>query len=407
VAPFSIDAREGRARSAVLRTPHGDILTPAFIPVGTRATVKAVLPGALADLGAQAVLGNAYHLYLQPGDELVKQAGGLGSFMAWSGPTFTDSGGFQVLSLGAGFKKTLSMDPDAAPVDDVIAPGKERLAKVDEDGVTFRSHVDGSTHRFTPEVSIGIQHRLGADIIFAFDELTTLMNTLEYQRASVERTHRWAERSLATHLRLSRMTPDAPRQLLFGVVQGAQHQDLRCHAASGLAAMTVDGTGFDGFGIGGAIDKERLGDIVDWVVDELPEDKPRHLLGIGEPEDLFAGVEHGCDTFDCVQPTRVARTGRVYTATGRRSLAAATARREFRPIEDDCDCPACASYTVAYLHHLLRTKEYLGATLLSLHNLRFYVRLVDRMRSAIQAGDFAAFKDDFLGDYRTGSPPTQ
>jgi queuine tRNA-ribosyltransferase len=403
---FSIDAREGRARSAVLTTEHGDIQTPAFIPVGTRATVKAVLPADLAGIGAQAVLGNAYHLYLQPGDELVQQAGGLGAFMAWPGPTFTDSGGFQVLSLGAGFKKTLSMDPDAAPVDDVIAPGKERLAKVDDDGVTFRSHVDGSTHRFTPEVSIGIQHRLGADIIFAFDELTTLMNTFEYQQASVERTHRWAERSLAEHVRLSE-ADNTPRQLLFGVVQGAQHESLRRRAASGLAALTVGGTGFDGFGIGGAIEKERLGEIVDWVVDELPEDKPRHLLGIGEPEDLFVGVEHGCDTFDCVQPTRVARTGRVYTATGRRNLTVAAARREFRPIEDDCDCPTCASHTVAYLHHLLRTNEYLGATLLSLHNLRFYLRLVDQMRSAIASGDFAAFKADFLSRYAAGGASSQ
>jgi queuine tRNA-ribosyltransferase len=390
---FSIEARDGRARAATLSTPHGTIATPAFIPVGTRATVKAVLPRDLQGIGAQAVLGNAYHLYLQPGDELVAEAGGLGSFMAWPGPTFTDSGGFQVLSLGAGFKKTLSMDPEAATVDDVIAPGKDRLATVDEDGVTFRSHLDGSTHRFTPEVSIGIQHRLGADIIFAFDELTTLMNSVEYQRESVERTHRWAERSLAEHRRLG------GDQLLYGVIQGAQHEDLRRQAASGLADMTVDGAGFDGFGLGGAIEKERLSEIVGWVVDELPEDKPRHLLGIGEPEDLVAGVEQGCDTFDCVQPTRVARTGRVYTADGRRNLTVAAAKREFSPIEDDCDCPTCASHSVAYLHHLLRTKEYLGATLLSLHNLRFYIRLVDRMRAAITNGDFAAFKEDFLGRY--------
>jgi queuine tRNA-ribosyltransferase len=329
---------------------------------------------------------------------LVEEAGGLAEFMAWPGPTFTDSGGFQVLSLGAGFRKTLSMDPAAATADDVIAPGKQRLAKVDEDGVTFRSHLDGSTHRFTPEVSIGIQHRLGADVIFAFDELTTLMNSFEYQQASVERTHRWAERSLAEHVRLSQ-ADDKPRQLLLGVVQGAQHEDLRRRASAGLASMTVDGAAFDGFGIGGAIEKERLGEIISWVVDELPDDKPRHLLGIGEPEDLFAGVEHGCDTFDCVQPTRVARTGRVYTSAGRRNLAVAAAKREFTPIEDDCDCPTCASHTVAYLHHLLRTNEYLGATLLSLHNLRFYIRLVDRMRAAIQDGDFSAFRDDFLGRY--------
>ena len=403
---FTIEARDGRARAATLSTPHGTIATPAFIPVGTRATVKAVTPDALPRIGAQAVLANAYHLYLQPGDELVAEAGGLGSFMAWPGPTFTDSGGFQVLSLGAGFKKTLSMDPDAITADDVIAPGKDRLAKVDEDGVTFRSHLDGSTHRFTPEVSIGIQHRLGADIIFAFDELTTLMNSFEYQRASVERTHRWAERSLAEHVRLSRAAA-APRQLLYGVVQGAQHEELRRRAAAGLAGLNVDGAAFDGFGIGGAIEKERLSDIVGWVVDELPEDKPRHLLGIGEPEDLFAGVEQGCDTFDCVQPTRVARTGRVYTATGRRNLTVAAAKREFTPIEDGCDCPACASHTVAYLHHLLKTKEYLGATLVSLHNLCFYIRLVDQMRAAIEAGDFSAYKEDFLGRYAAGASASQ
>jgi queuine tRNA-ribosyltransferase len=403
---FAIGAREGRARAGVLSTPHGDIQTPAFIPVATRATVKALPPDAVRAVGAQAVLGNAYHLYLQPGDDVVAEAGGLASFMAWPGPTFTDSGGFQVLSLGAGFKKTLSMDPGATSVDDVIAPGKERLAKVDEDGVTFRSHLDGSTHRFTPEVSIGIQHQLGADIIFAFDELTTLMNSFEYQQASVERTHRWAERSLAEHVRLSRAGA-APRQLLFGVVQGAQHEDLRRRAAAGLAMLHVDGDAFDGFGIGGAMEKERLSEIIGWVADELPEDKPRHLLGIGEPEDLFVGVEQGCDTFDCVQPTRVARTGRVYTATGRRNLSVAAARREFAPIEDDCDCPTCASHSVAYLHHLLRTKEYLGATLLSLHNLRFYLRLVDQMRAAITAGDFQAFKEDFLGRYLASSPPTQ
>lgn len=396
---FRIEAQDGKARAAVLSTPHGDIQTPAFVPVGTRATVKAVTPQALRSVGAQAVLGNAYHLYLQPGDEIVEESGGLAAFMAWDGPTFTDSGGFQVLSLGAGFKKTLSMDAADVTVDDVIAPGKERLAKVDDDGVTFRSHVDGSQHRFTPEVSIGIQHRLGADVIFAFDELTTLLNSRGYQQESVERTHRWAERSLAEHVRLS---GSGPRQLLFGVVQGAQHEDLRRQAAVGLARMD-----FDGFGIGGAIDKERLGTIVDWVTDELPAEKPRHLLGIGEPEDLFVGVEHGCDTFDCVQPTRVARTGRVYTKRGRRNLTSANNRRDFSPIEDDCDCPTCASHTVAYLHHLLRTNEYLGATLATLHNLRFYIRLVDQMREAIAAGDFAAFRDEFLGHYSTGTPPAQ
>jgi queuine tRNA-ribosyltransferase len=391
---FTVEARDGRARAAVITTPRGPIQTPAFIPVGTRATVKAVPPAHLRDIGAQAVLGNAYHLYLQPGDDIVDAGGGLANFMGWHGPTFTDSGGFQVLSLGAGFKKTLAMDAAEVTADDVIAPGKERLAKIDDDGVTFRSHLNGSEHRFTPEVSIGIQHRIGADIIFAFDELTTLMNSRTYQENSVARTHRWAERSLAEHQRLRSAHPDRPRQLLYGVVQGAQHEDLRRQAASGLAGLD-----FDGFGVGGAIEKERLGEIVGWVVDELPDEKPRHLLGIGEPEDLFAGVANGCDTFDCVQPTRVARTGRVYTANGRRNLTVAAARREFGPIEEDCDCPTCANHSVAYLHHLLRTKEYLGATLMSLHNLRFYVRLVAQMRETLISGEFDAFRTDFLGRY--------
>lgn len=396
---FTIGATAGRARAGTITTPHGDLQTPAFIPVGTRATVKSVTPAQLRSIGAQAVLGNAYHLYLQPGPDVVSDGGGLAAFMAWHGPTFTDSGGFQVLSLGAGFKKTLSMDVTDVTVDDVIAPGKERLAKVDEDGVTFRSHLDGSEHRFTPELSIGIQHELGADIIFAFDELTTLMNSREYQVESVERTRRWAERSLAEHERLG------GDQLLYGVVQGAQHEDLRRAAARGLADLTSNGRPFDGFGIGGAIEKERLGEIVGWVVDELPDDKPRHLLGIGEPEDLFAGVAGGCDTFDCVQPSRVARTGRVYTASGRRNLTIAAAKREFGPIDGDCDCPVCATHTVAYLHHLMRTNEYLGGTLATIHNLRFYVRLVDRMRISIIAGEFDEFRAEFLGRYRSPTSP--
>lgn len=396
---FTIGATAACARAGTISTPHGDVQTPAFIPVGTRATVKSVTPEQLRSIGAQAVLGNAYHLYLQPGPDVVSDGGGLAAFMAWHGPTFTDSGGFQVLSLGAGFKKTLSMDVTDVTVDDVIAPGKERLAKVDEDGVTFRSHLDGSEHRFTPELSIGIQHELGADIIFAFDELTTLMNSREYQVESVERTRRWAERSLAEHERLG------GDQLLYGVVQGAQHEDLRRAAARGLADLTSNGSAFDGFGIGGAIEKERLGEIVGWVVDELPHDKPRHLLGIGEPEDLFAGVAGGCDTFDCVQPSRVARTGRVYTSSGRRNLTVAAAKREFGPIDGDCDCAVCATHTVAYLHHLMRTNEYLGGTLATIHNLRFYVRLVDRMRISIIAGEFDEFRAEFLGRYRSPSSP--
>ena len=375
-------------RTGVLSTPHGDIRTPAFIPVGTKATVKAVLPEAMRELGAQALLANAYHLYLQPGADIVEEAGGLGRFMNWPGPTFTDSGGFQVLSLGAGFKKTLAMDATGVTSDDVIAPGKDRLAVVDDEGVTFRSHLDGSTHRFTPEVSMQIQHQLGADVIFAFDELTTLMNSREYQEKSVARTQAWAERCIAEHRRLG------STQLLFGVVQGAQHEDLRRQAARGVTDL-----GFDGYGIGGAIEKENLDQIIGWVVEELPEDRPRHLLGIGEPDDLFMAVERGCDTFDCVQPSRVARGSRVYTARGRNNLLVAASRRRFEPIEDGCDCYTCQHYTVAYLHHLFKAKEYLGATLATIHNERFVVRLVDDMRDAIDAGDFAAMKTEFLGGY--------
>ena len=375
-------------RTGVLSTPHGDIRTPAFIPVGTKATVKAVLPEAMCELGAQALLANAYHLYLQPGADIVEEAGGLGRFMNWPGPTFTDSGGFQVLSLGAGFKKTLAMDATGVTSDDVIAPGKDRLAVVDDEGVTFRSHLDGSTHRFTPEVSMQIQHQLGADVIFAFDELTTLMNTREYQEKSVARTQAWAERCVAEHRRLG------STQLLFGVVQGAQHEDLRRRSARDLVTLDLDG-----YGIGGAIEKENLDQIIGWVVEELPEDRPRHLLGIGEPGDLFMAVEQGCDTFDCVQPSRVARGSRVYTARGRQNLLVAASRRRFEPIENGCDCYTCGHYTVAYLHHLFKANEYVAATLATIHNERFIVRLVDDMRDAIEAGEFAAMKTEFLGGY--------
>jgi queuine tRNA-ribosyltransferase len=386
-------------RSGTIGTPHGENRTPAFIPVGTRATVKSVLPETMAELGAQAVLANAYHLYLQPGADIVDEAGGLGTFMNWPGPTFTDSGGFQVLSLGAGFKKTLSMDSTGVEADDVIAPGKDRLAKVDDDGVTFKSHVDGTMHRFTPEVSMQIQHQLGADIMFAFDELTTLMNSRDYQVESLARTQAWAERCLVEHRRLTVERAGKPAQALFGVVQGAQHEDLRRQAARGLVSLDADGTGFDGFGVGGAIEKERLGEIVRWVNEELPEDRPRHLLGIGEPDDLFIAVENGCDTFDCVAPSRVARSGRVYTRTGHFNVTAAASRRDFGPIDVECDCYTCAHYSRAYLHHMFKTREMLGATLSTIHNERFIVRIVDDMRAAIEDGTFADLKADVLARF--------
>jgi queuine tRNA-ribosyltransferase len=386
-------------RSGEISTPHGVIQTPAFIPVGTKATVKSVLPESMKDLGAQALLANAYHLYLQPGPELVDEAGGLGSFMNWPGPTFTDSGGFQVLSLGVGFKKVIAMDTQTFRSDEVIADNKERLAHVDDDGVTFKSHLDGSIHRFTPEVSMQVQHQLGADIIFAFDECTTLHNTRSYQERSVERTRLWAKRCLVEHGKLTASRSHRPYQALFGVLQGAQYEDLRRTAAKDLAALNEDGITFDGFGLGGALDKEKLGTIVGWLCEELPRDKPRHLLGIGEPDDLFVGVENGADTFDCVAPSRQARTSAVMTLDGRVNLTNNKYQRQFSPIDDKCDCYTCANYTAAYVSHLFRSKEMSAATLATIHNERFIVRLVDQMRASIDNGDFFDFKKEFLGRF--------
>lgn len=390
-------------RTGVIRTPHGQIKTPAFIAVGTKATVKAVLPEMLQQLGAQAVLANAYHLYLQPGADIVDEAGGLGEFMNWPGPTFTDSGGFQVMSLGVGFKKILAMDADTVRSDDVIAEGKTRMATVDEDGVTFRSHLNGSTHRFTPEVSMGIQHQLGADIIFAFDELTTLLNTRAYQEASVERTRRWAQRCLIEHERLTRQRVNKPYQALFGVVQGAQYEDLRRAAVRGLLALDDETMGFDGFGIGGAMEKSELGTIVQWVSEELPAHKPRHLLGISEPDDLFAAIAAGADTFDCVSPSRVARNASIYSKDGRYNVKGARYQRDFRPLDPECDCYTCANYTRAYLRHLFKAKEILASVLATIHNERFTIRLVDDIRASIESGTFFALREEVLGRYYASS----
>ncbi len=393
------DLTDGLGRAGVISTPHGRIQTPAFIAVGTKATVKAVLPEAIAGVGAQAVLANAYHLFLQPGADIVEEGGGLGKFMNWPGPTFTDSGGFQVMSLGVGFKKVLAMDAGGLADDQVIADGKTRMAHVDDDGVTFTSHLNGDRHRFTPEVSVGIQHQLGADIIFAFDELTTLLNTRGYQERSVERTHAWARRCLAEHRILTESRTASPYQALFGVVQGAQYEDLRRRASRGLAELEVQGQRFDGFGIGGALEKENLGAIVGWCSEELPDDKPRHLLGISEPDDFFAAIEAGADTFDCVQPSRVARNAAVYTAQGRYNINTAANRRNFNPIEVGCDCYTCAHYSRAYLHHLFKAKEMLSATLATIHNERFTVRLVDDIRASIVEGRMPEFKREFLGRF--------
>jgi len=399
---FKIDAqldshpanKQPLGRVGVITTPHGEIKTPAFIPVGTKATVKSVLPESIKDLDAQAVLSNAYHLYLQPGSDVVDEAGGLGSFMNWPGPTFTDSGGFQVLSLGVGYKKVIAMDSSTVQADDVMATDKDRLAHVDDEGVTFKSHLDGSMHRFTPEVSMQVQHKIGADIIFAFDECTTLLNTRNYQEKSLDRTFAWAKRCISEHEKLTIERSHRPYQALFGVVQGAQYEDLRRKAAKDLASLD-----FDGFGIGGALDKNKLGTIVNWVNEELPVNKPRHLLGIGEPDDLFVGVENGADTFDCVAASRVARNNAVYGLDGRFNISVSAFKRDFSPIDESCGCYTCKNYTKAYLNHLIKGKEMLSATLLTIHNEYFIVNLVAKMRQSIIDGNFFEFKEEFLGRF--------
>lgn len=398
----SAPGRHGR--TGVIHTPHGDIRTPAFIPVATKATVKTLTPEQIRATGAQAILSNAYHLYLQPGSDIVDEAGGVGRFENWDGPTYTDSGGFQVMSQGVGFQKTLSME---AAEGQHHTHRKPNLARVDEDGVDFTSFRDGSKHRFTPEISMQIQHQLGADIIFAFDELTTLMDTRSYQESSVQRTHRWAQRCLDEHHRLTEERVGKPKQSLWGVVQGAQYEDLRRQATRGLVSLSetaeAEGRrGFGGFGIGGALEKGNLGTIVGWVCDELPADKPRHLLGISEPDDLFTAVEAGADTFDCVAPTRLARRGGVYTLDGRLNLMGAKFRRDFAGVDEEFGGYVSENYSRAYIHHLLRAKEFLAGTLCTIHNLEFMIRLVDNIRASIETGDFEAYRDEFMGRYYAG-----
>ncbi len=408
------DLAAGRGRTGVIRTPHGDIRTPAFTPVGTKAAMKGVLPESMTALGAQAMLANAYHLFLQPGADIVDQAGGLGTFMNWPGPTLTDSGGFQVMSLGSGHKKVISMTVPAAGTGE-LAPevfassGKSgRLVEIDDDGVTFTSHLNGTRHRFTPETSMRIQHQLGADVMFCFDELTTLSDPRPYQELSLDRTLSWAQRCLDEHVRLTVERGHRPYQALFGVVQGAHYEDLRRRASRDLVALrSNDDTAraFDGYGIGGALEKENLGTIVGWVCSELPDAAPRHLLGISEPDDFFTAIENGADTFDCVSPARVARNAAVYSRDGRFNVNTAAQRRNFGPIDEDCDCYTCRNYTRAYLHHLFKAREMNANTLATIHNERFIVRLVDDIRAGIAGGWFADLKAEFLGRYYARRTP--
>lgn len=356
--------------------------------------MKAVLPEQMKDLGAQCLLANAFHLFERPGEDVLDAAGGLARFMNWDGPTFTDSGGFQVMSLGVGFKKTLAMDVTGMKSDDIIAKGKERMAWVDEDGVTFKSPLNGDAHRFSAEISMGIQHKIGADIMFAFDELTTLMNTRSYQEDSVERTFRWARRCVDEHQRLTAERLGRPYQALYGVVQGANYEDLRRRAASQIASLD-----FDGVGIGGAIEKRIIGDTCAW---DLRRDA-------GEPAAPCAGHRlrgrylrvrgERRRHLRLRGPARCARNGAIYTRAGRYNIKRAQHKFDFGPLEEGCDCYTCQHYSRAYVDHLLRAREFNGFTLATIHNEHFFVKLLDDIRASIDGGYFDEFRDEALAHF--------
>jgi queuine tRNA-ribosyltransferase len=349
---FTLTAKNNRARTGTYTTPHGTLQTPVFAPVGTQATVKALTPAQVADVGASLVLSNTYHLYLRPGDDVVAELGGLHRFMRWPHPMLTDSGGFQVFSLS-------------------------QTRVVDDDGVTFKSHIDGSEHRFTPEKSIRIQENLGADIIMAFDECAD-PNDHEYIKQAMERTHRWAERSLNAKRRAD--------QALFGIVQGGVDPGLRAASAQFIASLDTPGIAIGGLSVGET--KDEMHAMLDVVTPFLPENKPRYLMGVGTPEDIINGIARGIDIFDCVLPTRLARHHAAFSPDGRLNMMNATFARDERPIDGDCDCYTCKNFTRAYLRHLIVAKELLAGTLLSTHNLRALIRLVENIRGFIVGGTF-------------------
>ncbi len=397
---FSITKRDGNARVGVLSTPHGTIATPAFVPVGTKAGIKGILPEQLRALGAQVVLANTYHLYLQPGEKVIKDAQGLGTFMGWQGPTMTDSGGFQVFSLGSAFGRTITKiasgeekprEHGVTVFDEEVQSQHGQLAVIDDEGVTFTSHLDGSLHRFTPERSIEIQHALGADMFFAFDECTAPTEPYEYQRDAMNRTHKWAERSLKAH----RQNIEANRtQAIFGIVQGGRHTDLRAESAREIASMD-----FDGYGIGGSFSKEDMMGALQAAVEFLPEEKPRHFLGIGEPGDLLLGIAEGMDTFDCVAATRLGRHGTIYTRRGPMHLKNADMKDDYSPLDPETIIPGTEGFTRAYVSHLIRSGEMLGQILASMHNLGFILKLVDDAREALVTGNFTEYRTHFERDY--------
>lgn len=370
-------SKKSWARAGVLETPHGRIRTPAFVSIATQASVKSLSPEDLKNLGAEIILANTYHLYLRPGRETVRKAGGLHGFMNWHGPTMTDSGGFQVFSLGWGRVHQIGKIgwfPGAEEIQ-AFPLGKPKLVKISKNGVEFTSHLDGSRHFFTPEKSIKIQEDLGADIIFAFDECTSPLANYDYTKKSLKRTHEWAIRCLKAKKRKD--------QALFGIVQGGEYKDLREESAG-----FISGLPFDGIGIGGSLGKTKkdMFKILKWVYRFLPEEKPRHLLGIGKPEDFKNCVKLGVDLFDCVWPTRLARRGALLVKKGKINIENAKYVKDFSPIEKGCQCYTCLNFTRAYLSHLFRAKELLAYRLATIHNLHFTLNLVGKIREDILSG---------------------
>ncbi|MEW6650086.1 MAG: tRNA guanosine(34) transglycosylase Tgt [Chloroflexota bacterium] len=360
---FEITARDGDARAGVFYTPHGSLQTPLFAPVGTQATVKAVTPAQLLEAGASLLLANTYHLYLRPGAELVAELGGLHDFMQWQHPILTDSGGFQVFSLAG-------------------------MRKIDANGVTFKSHIDGSTHRLNPETVIRIQEQLGADIIMAFDECAPPYDRT-YTESAMRRTHQWAECCLRAHTRTD--------QALFGIVQGGIFPDLREQSARFISSLNFPGHAIGGLSVGET--KQEMYQTVEQVNAALPEDKPRYLMGVGSPEDLIHCIRRGTDIFDCVLPTRLARHQAAMTRQGRINLMNAVHARDPRPIDEHCHCYTCRNFSRAYLRHLIVAREMLVATLISIHNIATLTSLVADARQAILKGCFDAFADSFLSLY--------
>ena len=367
---FSISATDGAARSGVIAMERGEIRTPAFMPVGTAATVKAMRPEEVRTSGADIILGNTYHLMLRPGAERVAKLGGLHSFMGWERPVLTDSGGYQVMSLS-------------------------ELTKVSEEGVAFASHLDGSRHMLSPERSIEVQRLLGSDIVMAFDELVPTTSTPAQQRAAMERSMRWAKRSREE---FDRGGEHAERAAIFGIQQGALDEGLRKASAEALIDI-----GFDGYAVGGLAvgeGQEAMLGCLDFAVPMLPADQPRYLMGVGKPDDIVEAVVRGIDMFDCVLPTRSGRTGQAFTADGPLNIRNARFAEDSDPVEPDCPCPACTTFSRAYVHHLVKSGEILGAMLMTQHNLWFYQRLMLGLRSAIVDQRLAAFASDFLSRYR-------